>query len=47
MSHFGDLIGVSSPKPKPTIVEPDPVIEEKPLDLIRCQNLNLNCMVEQ
>ena len=30
MSHFGDLIGVSSPKP--TIVEPDPVIEEKPLD---------------
>ena len=32
MSHFGDLIGVSSPKPKPTIVEPEPVVEEKPLD---------------
>ena len=30
MSHFGDLIGVSSPKP--TIVEPEPAIEEKPLD---------------
>ena len=32
MSHFGDLIGVSSPKPKPTIVEPEPVIEKKSLD---------------
>ena len=32
MSHFGDLIGVSSPKPKPTIVEPEPVVEETPLD---------------
>ena len=32
MSHFGDLIGVSSPKPKPTIVAPEPVVEEKPLD---------------
>ena len=32
MSHFGDLIGVSSPKPKPTIVKPEPVVEEKPLD---------------
>ena len=28
MSHFGDLIGVSSPKPKPTIVEPEPEIVE-------------------
>ena len=32
MSHFGDLIGVSSPKPEPIVVEPKPVIEEKPLD---------------
>tara|TARA_B100001778_G_C18031199_1_gene381104 strand:+ start:187 stop:402 length:216 start_codon:yes stop_codon:yes gene_type:complete len=32
MSHFGDLIGVSSPKPKPPVLAPDPVIEEKPLD---------------
>ena len=33
MSHFGDLIGVSSPKTEPAVViEPDPVIEEKPLD---------------
>ena len=32
MSHFGDLIGVSSPKPKPTIVEPEPVVEKKTLD---------------
>ena len=32
MSHFGDLIGVSSPKPKPAIVEPEPAREEKPLD---------------
>ena len=32
MSHFGDLIGVSSPKPEPTVVEPKPVIEEKTLD---------------
>ena len=32
MSHFGDLIGVSSPKPKPTIVEPEPVIEEKTIN---------------
>jgi len=32
MSHFGDLIGVSSPKKQPTIVEPEPVIEKKSLD---------------
>ena len=32
MSHFGDLIGVSSPKPEPTIVEPKAVIEKKSLD---------------
>tara|TARA_R100000773_G_C4168829_1_gene83397 strand:- start:297 stop:512 length:216 start_codon:yes stop_codon:yes gene_type:complete len=32
MSHFGDLIGVSSPKPEPIVVEPKPVIEKKPLD---------------
>ena len=36
MSHFGDLIGVSSPKPKPTVLvlpaDPEPVVEEKSLD---------------
>ena len=32
MSHFGDLIGVSSSKKQPTIVEPEPVIEKKSLD---------------
>ena len=33
MSHFGDLIGKTSPKTEPAVVvEPDPVIEEKPLD---------------
>ena len=32
MSHFGDLIGVSSPKKQPTIVEPEPVMEKKSLD---------------
>mgnify|MGYP001263065697 FL=1 len=33
MSHFGDLIGKTSPKTEPAVVvEPDPVVEEKPLD---------------
>ena len=33
MSHFGDLIGKTSPKTKPAVVvEPDPIVEEKPLD---------------
>ena len=33
MSHFGDLIGTTSPKTEPAVViEPDPVVEEKPLD---------------
>ena len=32
MSHFGDLIGVSSPKKQPRIVEPEPVMEKKSLD---------------
>ena len=33
MSHFGDLIGTTSPKTEPTVVvEPNPVVEEKPLD---------------
>ena len=31
MSHFGDLIGVSSPKPTPTIVETKPpMVDENP-----------------
>ena len=34
MSHFGDLIGTTSPKTEPTVVvEPNPVEEEKPLDI--------------
>ena len=41
MSHFGDLIGVSSPKPKPTIVEPEAVIEEKPLDFEKMSKTEL------
>ena len=33
MSHFGDLIGKTSPKTEPAVVvEPDPVVEEKSLD---------------
>ena len=33
MSHFGDLIGTTSPKTEPAVVvEPDPVVEEKPLN---------------
>ena len=33
MSHFGDLIGKTSPKTEPAVViEPDPVVEEKPID---------------
>ena len=33
MSHFGDLIGKTSPKTEPAVVvEPDPVVEEKPLN---------------
>tara|TARA_A100000171_G_scaffold21974_1_gene20419 strand:+ start:190 stop:408 length:219 start_codon:yes stop_codon:yes gene_type:complete len=33
MSHFGDLIGKTSPKTEPAVViQPDPVVEEKPLD---------------
>ena len=47
MSHFGDLIGKSSSKKQPTVIKPEPVVEEKPLDFDRCQNLNLSCMVEQ
>ena len=41
MSHFGDLIGVSSPKPKPTIVEPEAVIEEKSLDFEKMSKTEL------
>ena len=41
MSHFGDLIGVSSPKPKPTIVEPEAVIEEKSLDFDKMSKTEL------
>ena len=42
MSHFGDLIGTTSPKTEPAVVvEPDPVVEEKSLDFDKMSKLSL------